>query len=155
VGFLSGFDPLPTVRQINATLVLTFDITEIISVGEGDWKRASTIPFLSAARSISSSLSFAPASIHIALQDANGDSVGTVSAEIPVGPKWCEIRQIVFGWTSQKFPFDVKTAHTLKIREPRVITVTGKAFYDIGHALPIIRTDAPALKITLHGKFTR
>ena len=42
--------------------------------------------------------------IQIALQDANGDGVGTVSAEIPVGPKWCEIRQIVFGWTSQKFP---------------------------------------------------
>ena len=28
----------------------------------------------------------------------------------------------------------VKTAHVLKIREPHVITVTGKAFYDIGHA---------------------
>ena len=28
----------------------------------------------------------------------------------------------------------MKTAHTLKIREPHVITVTGKAFYDIGHA---------------------
>ena len=38
--------------------------------------------------------------IHIALQDANGDKVGTVSAEIPVGPKWCEIRQMVFGCTS-------------------------------------------------------
>jgi hypothetical protein len=72
--------------------------------------------------------------IHIALVDANGNSVGTVSAEIPVGPKWCEIRQTVFGWTTQKFPFGVKTAHTLKFREPHVITVTGKAFYDIGHA---------------------
>src|SRR5260370_41364412 len=40
----------------------------------------------------------------------------------------------VFGWTTQKFPFGVKTAHALKIREPHVITVTGKAFYDIGHA---------------------
>ena len=60
--------------------------------------------------------------------------MGTVSAEIPVGPKWCEIRQIVFGWTTQKFPFNVKTAQTLKIPEPHVITVTGKAFYDIGHA---------------------
>src|SRR6266550_482319 len=50
------------------------------------------------------------------------------------GPKWCEIRQTVFGWTTQKFPFTVKTAHTLKIREPHVITVTGKAFYDIAHA---------------------
>jgi hypothetical protein len=40
----------------------------------------------------------------------------------------------VFGWTSQKFSFNVKPAHTLKIHEPHVITVTGKAFYDIGHA---------------------
>jgi len=72
--------------------------------------------------------------IHIALVDANGNNVGTVSAEIPVGPKWCEIRQIVFGWTTQKFPFNVKTAHTLKMHEQHVITVTGKAFYDIGHA---------------------
>jgi hypothetical protein len=45
-----------------------------------------------------------------------------------------EIRQTIFGWTTQKFPFSVKTAHALKIREPHVITVTGKAFYDIGHA---------------------
>jgi hypothetical protein len=71
--------------------------------------------------------------IHIALVDANGNNVGTVSAEIPVGPKWCEIRQTVFGWTAQKFPFTVKTAHKLKISE-HVITVTGKAFYDIAHA---------------------
>src|SRR5438034_5610295 len=72
--------------------------------------------------------------IHIALVDAAGNNVGKVSAEIPVGPKWCEIRQTVFGWTTQKFPFTVKTAHTLKLREPHVITVTGKAFYDIAHA---------------------
>jgi hypothetical protein len=31
-------------------------------------------------------------------------------------------------------PVGVKTAHALKIRESHVITVTGKAFYDIGHA---------------------
>ena len=72
--------------------------------------------------------------IHIALADADGNNVGKVSAEIPVGPKWCEIRQTVFGWTTLKFPFSVKTAHTLKIREQHVITVTGKAYYDIGHA---------------------
>src|SRR4030095_6062452 len=72
--------------------------------------------------------------IHLALEDATGNNVGTVSAEIPVGPKWCEIRQVVFDWTTQKFPFAVKTAHALKIHEPHVITVTGKAFYDIGHA---------------------
>jgi hypothetical protein len=51
--------------------------------------------------------------IHIALEDANGNNLGTVSAEIPVGPNWCEIRQTVFGWTMQKFPFGVKTAHKI------------------------------------------
>jgi hypothetical protein len=51
--------------------------------------------------------------------------LGTVSAEIPVRERWCEIRQTVFGWTTQKFPFGVKTAHALKIREPHVITATG------------------------------
>jgi hypothetical protein len=40
----------------------------------------------------------------------------------------------VFSWTTQKFPFPVKTAHALKIREPHAITVTSEAFYDIGHA---------------------
>jgi hypothetical protein len=34
--------------------------------------------------------------IHIALVDATGNNIETVSAEIPVGPKWCEIRQTVF-----------------------------------------------------------
>jgi hypothetical protein len=72
--------------------------------------------------------------IHLALQDADGNNAGTVSAEIPVGPKRCEIRQIVFGWTTQKFPFTVKTVHTFKISEPHVVTVMGKAFYDIAHA---------------------
>ena len=72
--------------------------------------------------------------IHIALEVATGDTVGTVSAEIPVGPRWCEIRQTVFGWATQKFPFSVKTAHALKFREPHIITVTDKAYYDIGHA---------------------
>src|SRR5262245_1967632 len=32
--------------------------------------------------------------IHLALQDADGNNVGTVSAEIPVGLKWCEIRNV-------------------------------------------------------------
>jgi hypothetical protein len=49
-------------------------------------------------------------------------------------PKSPLVRQTVFGWTTQKFPFGVKTAPTLKIHEQHVITVTGKAFYDIGHA---------------------
>ena len=71
--------------------------------------------------------------IHLTLIHASGNKIGTVSAEIPVGPKWCEIRQIVFGWTKQKFPFTVKSVHDLTIAE-HVVAVTGKAFYDIAHA---------------------
>ena len=41
--------------------------------------------------------------IHLALQDADGKNAGTVSAEIPVGPKWCEIRQ--GGWEQQYIDF--------------------------------------------------
>jgi len=93
--------------------------------------------------------------IHIALEDATGNNVGTVSAEIPVGPRWCEIRQTVFGWTTQKFPFSVKTAHALKIREPHVITVTGKAFYDIGHAPADHSNRKARRKVTQCGKFIR
>ena len=93
--------------------------------------------------------------IHIALVDANGNNAGTVSAEIPLGPKWCEIRQTVFGWTAQKFPFRVKTAHTLKISQPHVITLTGKAFYDFAHAPASIQTGDGHQKITLCGKFIR
>jgi hypothetical protein len=91
--------------------------------------------------------------IHIALVDANGNNAGTVSAEIPVGPKWCEIRQTVFGWTTQTFPFGVKTAHGLKIRQQDVITVTGKAFTISATRLPIIRTREARRKVTLHGRF--
>jgi hypothetical protein len=93
--------------------------------------------------------------IHIALVDANGNNVGTVSAEIPVGPKWCEIRQTVFGWTTQKFPFGVKTAHTLKIREPHVITVTAKRSTTSATRQRIIQTGDEHRKITQCGKSIR
>src|SRR4029077_11130523 len=68
------------------------------------------------------------------LQDATGNAVGTVSAEIPIGTAWCKIRQTVFDWTIRGFPFGVKTAKKLKLHEAHIITVTGKAFYDIAHA---------------------
>ena len=72
--------------------------------------------------------------IHIALEDASGNAVGTVSAEIPVGPKLCEIRQTVFGWTTQSFPFSFKGSQKLEMRETHIITVTGHAFFDVGHS---------------------
>ena len=93
--------------------------------------------------------------IHIALEDANGNGVGTVSAEIPVGPKWCEIRQTVFGWAMQSFPFSLKTAKKLKILEQHVITVTGKAYFDVGHAPKDQSNWRSISRAALHGRSTR
>ncbi len=40
----------------------------------------------------------------------------------------------VFGWTHTRFPFHTSSARKLNITNPPVITVIGKAFWDIGHA---------------------
>jgi hypothetical protein len=74
--------------------------------------------------------------VHIALRDATGDKPGIVVAEIPAKPQkeWCELRKIVFSWTATEFPFRVRSGRKLKMTEPRIITVTGKAFFDINHA---------------------
>jgi hypothetical protein len=74
--------------------------------------------------------------ITLVLRDADGKKEGSVGAEIPVGPMWCQLRKTVFGWTTQSFPFSFKESQTLEIRESHVITVTGKAFFDVGHASP-------------------
>jgi hypothetical protein len=72
--------------------------------------------------------------LHIALQGATGDKPGVLVAEIPAKPQWCELRQIVFGWTQVQFPFRVRSGRKLKVNQPLIITVVGKAFFDIGHA---------------------
>jgi hypothetical protein len=72
--------------------------------------------------------------LHIALADASDDKPGMVVAEIPAKPQWCELRQIVFGWTETQFPFRVRSGRKLRITQPLIITVIGKAFFDIGHA---------------------
>jgi len=93
--------------------------------------------------------------LHIGLADASGDKPGIVVAEIPTKPQWCELRKIVFGWTQVQFPFRVRSGRKLKLNQPLIVTVIGKAFFDIGHAPAdhgYRRTD---LQATLHGKFTR
>jgi hypothetical protein len=69
--------------------------------------------------------------IHVALADAKGMRVGV---EVPVGTRWCKIRQTVFSWTNAKFPFNIKSNKVFKVIQPHVIAVTGKAFYDVDHA---------------------
>ena len=71
--------------------------------------------------------------ITLVLKHADGKKAGTVGAEIPVGPTWCELRQTVFGWTTQSFPFTFKESQKLEMREQHIITVTGKAFFDVQH----------------------
>jgi hypothetical protein len=73
--------------------------------------------------------------IHIALQDATGDKPGIVVVEVPAKPQWCEIRNTVFSWTRAKFPFHTSSAKKLTLNQTPVITVTGKAFFDVGHSL--------------------
>ena len=72
--------------------------------------------------------------LHIGLADASGDKPGIVAAEIPTKPQWCELRKIVFGWTQVQFPFRVRSGRKLKLNQPLIVTVIGKAFFDIGHA---------------------
>ena len=72
--------------------------------------------------------------LHIALHDATGSKMGIVSCEIPVGPQWCSLRTTVFGWTSTKFPFHTSSTKRLMFTGSLIITVVGKAFWDIGHA---------------------
>jgi hypothetical protein len=63
-----------------------------------------------------------------------GDKPAIVVAEIPAKPQRCQLRQIVFSWTQVQFPFRVRSGRKLKVNQPLIITVIGKAFFDIGHA---------------------
>jgi hypothetical protein len=72
--------------------------------------------------------------LHIALADATGDKPGVVVVELPAKPQWCEIRQTVFSWTRTRFPLHVSSAMKLTINGAPIITVIGKAYFDVGHA---------------------
>jgi len=72
---------------------------------------------------------------HIELQDATGDKPGIVIVEVPAKPQWCEIRNTVFKWTPTRFPFHTSSAKKLSLNQTPVITVAGKAFFDVGHSL--------------------
>jgi len=72
--------------------------------------------------------------LHIELQDASGDKPGIVVVEVSAKPQWCEIRNTVFSWTHTRFPFHTSSARKLTLDQSPVVTVTGKRFWDIGHA---------------------
>ena len=72
--------------------------------------------------------------LHIALSDATGDKQGIVVTEIPLGSQWCDIRTTVFSWSPTRFPFQTRSTKRLKLIKPPVITVVGRAFWDMGYA---------------------
>jgi hypothetical protein len=90
--------------------------------------------------------------LHIALENATGEKPGIVVAEIPAKSQWCELRQIVFGWTQVQFPFRVRSGRKLRITQPPIITVIAKAFFDIGHAPADHSNRRTDLEATLHGR---
>lgn len=40
-----------------------------------------------------------------------------------------------FSWSLTRFPFHTSSAKKLRLNQNPVITVTGKAFFDVGHSL--------------------
>src|SRR6266516_854198 len=66
---------------------------------------------------------------------ATGDKQGVVVCEVPAKPQWCELRKRGFSWTHTRFPFHTSSARKLKVDQPPVIKVIGKAYFDVGHAL--------------------
>ena len=73
--------------------------------------------------------------LHIELQDASGDKPGIVIVEVPAEPQWCEIRNTVFSWSRTRFPFHTSLAKKPALNQTPVVTVTGKAYFDVGHSL--------------------
>jgi hypothetical protein len=73
--------------------------------------------------------------LHIELRDADNPHGVRVVVEVPLdrhGGKtpWNPIRQTVFGWSDQTFPFDTRTGHRLHLVQSPVVRVVGMAFYD-------------------------
>jgi hypothetical protein len=68
--------------------------------------------------------------LHLTLEDVG--KPGRVVVEIPLGDRWCALRTKVFSWAAATFP--LSAGKSLKLNAAHIITVTGKAFYDAGHA---------------------
>lgn len=76
--------------------------------------------------------------LYIELRDADNPHGIRVVVEVPLdrhGGKtpWNPIRQTVFGWSDQTFPFEARAGHKLNLTAHPLIEVTGHAFYDAPH----------------------
>jgi hypothetical protein len=57
-----------------------------------------------------------------------------LSCEVPAKQQWCSIRETVFGFTTTRFSFHTSSDRKLKLIGAPIITVTGKTYWDVGHA---------------------
>jgi hypothetical protein len=71
---------------------------------------------------------------------------------MPVDYKWSDLVVRLYAIRSQRCAGSFTVLDRGLIAE-HVVTVTGKAFYDITHEQQIIQTDDIHRKITLYGKF--
>ena len=55
--------------------------------------------------------------------------------EVPAETQWYSIHETVFSWARTRFLFHTSSARKLNVTNPPIITVVGKAFFDIGHSL--------------------
>ena len=79
--------------------------------------------------------------LHIELVDMDNAHSVHVIVEVPLDrhggrTPWNPIRQRVFAWSDQTFPFETRTGHKLHLHEHPVIQVIGQAFYDGEHTGP-------------------
>jgi len=71
--------------------------------------------------------------VHIELRNTDGRPGGIV-VELPLGETWCALRKIAFSWTDVRFPVSPGRADKFRLLQHPVVTVVGKAFYDIDHS---------------------
>lgn len=71
--------------------------------------------------------------VHIELKNTDGRAGGVV-VELPLGETWCAMRKMVFSWTDAQFPISPGRDDKFSLLQHPVVTVVGKAFYDMDHS---------------------
>ena len=71
--------------------------------------------------------------LHVVMGNVDGQH-GDIVVELPLGPRWCEMRKTVFSWTNARFPISPGREDKFALVQHPIVTVLGKAFYDIDHS---------------------
>jgi hypothetical protein len=58
-----------------------------------------------------------------------------IVVQVPANPSWCPIRKAVCSWTNAKFPLQTDRQWGFYLVQHPVVTIIGKAFYDIDHSV--------------------